>query len=62
LVRGKPVYATGIEGELLTPTGAAILTTLASDFAPLPTMSVTQIGHGAGTADRSISNMLRVLG
>jgi hypothetical protein len=60
LVRGKPIYATGVQGELLTPTGAAILTTLASDFGPLPPMAVEHIGHGAGTADRSIANMLRV--
>jgi uncharacterized protein (TIGR00299 family) protein len=60
LIRGKPVYATGIQGELLTPTGAAILTTLADDFGPLPPMTVQAIGHGAGTADRSIANMLRV--
>jgi uncharacterized protein (TIGR00299 family) protein len=60
LVRGRPIYATGVQGELLTPTGAAILTTLASDFGPLPSMTVEQIGHGAGTADRSIANMLRV--
>jgi pyridinium-3,5-bisthiocarboxylic acid mononucleotide nickel chelatase len=60
LVRGKPIYATGVEGELLTPTGAAILTTLASDFGPMPPMAVEHIGHGAGTADRSIANMLRV--
>ncbi|MFZ1984326.1 MAG: nickel pincer cofactor biosynthesis protein LarC [Desulfatitalea sp.] len=60
LVRGKPVYATGVQGELLTPTGAAILTTLADDFGPLPPMTVECIGHGAGTADRSIANMLRV--
>jgi uncharacterized protein (TIGR00299 family) protein len=60
LVRGKPVYASGVQGELLTPTGAAILTTLADDFGPLPPMTVECIGHGAGTADRSIANMLRV--
>jgi pyridinium-3,5-bisthiocarboxylic acid mononucleotide nickel chelatase len=60
LVRGRPIYSTGVQGELLTPTGAAILTTLASDFGPLPPMSVDRIGHGAGTADRSIANMLRV--
>lgn len=60
LIRGKPIYATGVQGELLTPTGAAILTTLAGDFGPLPPMTVEGIGHGAGTADRSIANMLRV--
>ena len=60
LVRGKPVYSTGVQGELLTPTGAAILTTLAREFGPLPAMTVECVGHGAGTADRSIANMLRV--
>lgn len=60
LVRGKPIYSSGVQGELLTPTGAAILTTLANDFGPLPSMTVDRIGHGAGTADRSIANMLRL--
>lgn len=60
LVRGRPIYSSGVDGELLTPTGAAILTTLADDFGPLPPMTVDRIGHGAGTADRSIANMLRV--
>ncbi len=60
LIRGKPAYASGVQGELLTPTGAAILTTLADDFGPLPPMTVERIGHGAGTADRSIANLLRV--
>jgi hypothetical protein len=60
LVRGKPIYSSGVQGELLTPTGAAILTTLADDFGQLPPMTVECIGHGAGTAERSIANMLRV--
>lgn len=60
LIRGRPIYSSGVQGELLTPTGAAILTTLADDFGPLPSMTVESIGHGAGTADRSIANMLRV--
>ncbi len=60
LVKGKPIYSTGVEGELLTPTGAAILTTLSSDFGPMPPMSVESIGYGAGTADRSIPNLLRL--
>ena len=61
LVKGKPVYATGIAGELLTPTGAAILTTLAADFGPMPAMSLERIGYGAGTSDPSIPNLLRVM-
>ena len=60
LIRGKPAYATGIRGELLTPTGAAILTTLASDFGPLPSMTIDHIGHGAGNADHAIANLVRL--
>jgi pyridinium-3,5-bisthiocarboxylic acid mononucleotide nickel chelatase len=61
LVKGRPVYSSGQEGELLTPTGAAILTTLASDFGPMPGMRVDKVGYGAGFADRSLPNLLRVL-
>ncbi len=61
LIKGKPVYSTGVEGELLTPTGAAILTTLASGFGPMPAMIVDAIGYGAGTSDPSIPNLLRVV-
>jgi uncharacterized protein (TIGR00299 family) protein len=61
LVKGKPVYSTGVLGELLTPTGAAILTTLASDFGPMPAMSVEKIGYGAGTSEPAIPNLLRVM-
>ena len=60
LVRGVPVYATGLEGELLTPTGAAILTTLAAGFGPMPTMIPETTGYGAGNADRTEPNLLRV--
>ena len=35
LIRGKPFYSTGVTGELLTPTGAAILTTISSGFLPI---------------------------
>jgi uncharacterized protein (TIGR00299 family) protein len=61
LVKGKPVYSTGVVGELLTPTGAAILTTLASEFGPMPAMSVEKIGYGAGTSEPAIPNLLRVM-
>jgi uncharacterized protein (TIGR00299 family) protein len=60
LIKGRPVYSTGVVGELLTPTGAAILTTLAAGFGPMPAMTVGQIGYGAGTADPGIPNLLRV--
>jgi len=61
LVKGKPVYASSVEGELLTPTGAAILTTLAADFGPLPAMALETIGYGAGTSDPALPNLLRVM-
>lgn len=60
LLKGVPVYATGLQGELTTPTGAAIITTLASAFAPLPPMTVEKIGYGAGGAERSTPNLLRL--
>lgn len=60
LIRGKPIYSTGVEGELLTPTGAAILTTLSSGFGPMPAMTLESVGYGAGTSDPAIPNLLRV--
>lgn len=60
LIRGKPVYSTGVEGELLTPTGAAILTTVSSGFGPMPSMTLEEIGYGAGTSEPTIPNLLRV--
>lgn len=61
LIKGKPVYATGVRGELLTPTGAAVLTTLATGFGPMPPMTVDAVGYGAGTSDFSIPNLLRLV-
>lgn len=61
LIKGKPVYSTGAQGELLTPTGAAILTTLASGFGPMPPMTVERIGYGAGTSEPAIPNLLRLI-
>ncbi len=60
LIKGRPFYSTGVVGELLTPTGAAILTTLSSDFGPFPAMSMEEIGYGAGTSEVDIPNLLRV--
>jgi len=51
LLRGAPVYSSGVEGETVTPTGAVIVTTLASGFGPLPPMKLDRIGYGAGTKD-----------
>ena len=60
LLKGSPVYSTGAPGELTTPTGAAIITTLASAFIPLPAMTIEKIGAGAGKAERTIPNLLRL--
>ncbi len=62
LLRGVPLAACAEPGELTTPTGAAILTTLASSFGPLPAMRISSIGYGAGTRESpSRPNILRLL-
>ncbi len=60
LLKGRPIYASAYAGEFLTPTGALILSTLATDFGPMPPMRVERIGYGAGQRDFAIPNMLRV--
>jgi len=61
LIRGAASYSSGIERELLTPTGAAILTTLVRRFGPLPPMNLAAIGYGAGSADLpQQANVLRM--
>ena len=59
-MRGCPVYSNGIERELVTPTGAAIATTLATDFGSPPAMTLQQVGLGAGSRDLPIPNILRL--
>ena len=51
LLRGFPVVDTGVRAELVTPTGAAILTTLAASAGRMPAMTVLAVGYGAGTMD-----------
>ena len=61
LVKGVPVYGAG-EGELLTPTGALLLTAHASDWGPLPPMRIERTGHGAGTREtKGRPNVLRLI-
>lgn len=59
-MRGCPVYSNGIERELVTPTGAAIATTLATDFGSPPAMTLQRVGLGAGSRDLPIPNILRL--
>jgi pyridinium-3,5-bisthiocarboxylic acid mononucleotide nickel chelatase len=51
LLRGIPIYSSGVEAELVTPTGAAIACTLANGYGPLPPLKVERIGYGAGARD-----------
>jgi uncharacterized protein (TIGR00299 family) protein len=62
LLQGKPTYSTGVQKELVTPTGAAIVATVCESFGPQPAMSVSAIGYGAGTADlEGQPNVVRIL-
>ncbi len=58
--RQVPVYSNGIDRELVTPTGAAIAVTLATEFGAPPAMQLYQIGLGAGTIELPIPNILRL--
>jgi pyridinium-3,5-bisthiocarboxylic acid mononucleotide nickel chelatase len=51
LLAGAPVYSSGLQAELVTPTGAAIVKTLASRFAAFPEMKIEKSGYGAGSRD-----------
>ncbi len=61
LLRGIPLADFPVEGELTTPTGAAIVSALADEFGPLPAMTIERIGYGAGQKDFDHPNLLRLL-
>jgi pyridinium-3,5-bisthiocarboxylic acid mononucleotide nickel chelatase len=62
LLKGVPIYSKDIEGELVTPTGAAIISTLAESYGPAPMMRIEKIGYGAGTRDYpKFPNTLRAI-
>jgi uncharacterized protein (TIGR00299 family) protein len=62
LLRGVPIYGGGVAAELATPTGAAILTSIATRFGALPPLEVAAVGYGAGGRRlRELPNLLRVL-
>jgi pyridinium-3,5-bisthiocarboxylic acid mononucleotide nickel chelatase len=61
LLRDAPVYSSGPQVELVTPTGAAIVKTLSSRFAPFPAMKIEKAGYGAGTREfPEHPNLLRI--
>lgn len=61
IVKGRPVFSNGVQGELLTPTGAAILTTLSAEFGPMPLLTVDSVGYGAGKLETAMPNLLRLV-
>ena len=62
LLGGAPVYSSGIQSELVTPTGALLITSYASSFGPVPPLTVDRAGYGAGDRDLpGTPNVLRVL-
>ncbi|MFN2453848.1 MAG: nickel pincer cofactor biosynthesis protein LarC [Pyrinomonadaceae bacterium] len=62
LLKGAPVYATDIKGELVTPTGAAIISTVCEEYGALPAMKIESTGYGAGKREyERFPNVLRVI-
>lgn len=60
ILKGVPVYRDGREGELVTPTGAAIISTIAEFVKILPPIKVDKVGYGCGKKDFPFPNLLRV--
>jgi len=60
LLKGIPTYGTKMKAELVTPTGAAIISALAESFGDIPRMKISSIGYGAGLFDLPQPNLLRV--
>ena len=61
LLEGVPIYGGEIRGELCTPTGAALLTTFAHSFGPMPMMQLFATGYGMGTKDFERANCVRAM-
>ena len=61
LLRGVPVYAGSVTGELCTPTGAALLRQFVSDYGAMPQMCVSAAGYGTGKKNFAAANVVRVL-
>jgi len=59
LLEGIPVFDNGLEGEVLTPTGALLLAESAASFGPMPAMKVAAVGYGSGERDAALPNLVR---
>lgn len=61
LLKGIPVYSSGVAAELVTPTGAAVVSSLVASFGPFPAMTVEHVGYGAGSRNlEGTPNVLRI--
>ncbi len=61
ILKGLPVYGSAVDGELVTPTGAAIIATMVQEFGSIPDMKISDIGYGSGSRDfTEMPNLLRV--
>jgi len=61
LLQGLPIYGVEARAELVTPTGAALISTLADSFGPFPAMEITSTGFGAGKSALEHPNLLRLV-
>ncbi len=62
ILRDVPIYSGEIQGELVTPTGAAIISTTSSGYGPMPMMRIDRVGYGAGTREYpKFPNVLRAI-
>lgn len=61
LLKGAPIFSGDYEGEWVTPTGAAIISTLTGGWGGIPPMSLESVGYGAGASNRPYPNLLRLL-
>ena len=61
ILEDTPTYGRGIPTEIVTPTGAAVIKTLASSFGNAQLMRLEKTGYGAGTKDLGVANLLRVI-
>ena len=61
ILQGLPIYSGEVQGELCTPTGAALLKHFVTSFSPMPVMETTAIGYGMGKRDYQTANCVRAL-